>query len=273
MKTIFKFMLVAMALITITLGCSKKPVLDKSNPFFSEYNTPFSVPPFEKIMAKHYVPAFEEGLKQAREELNQLVSVKDEPTFDNTVAALDKLGKLLNNVSLVFYSQSQANTNDSLRKIDLDMSPKLTEFQDEINLNPVLFGRVKSVYENQDKFNLTAEQKFYLENLYKGFVRNGANLGKADQDTLKSLNQKLTVLSIKFGQNVQAENNNYKLYITRKEDLAGLPETVISAAADQAKAAGFEGKWAFTPQRPSTFPSLLLPRIVKRERNYIMVIS
>jgi peptidyl-dipeptidase Dcp len=123
-------------------------------------------------------------------------------------------------------------------------------------LNPDLFKRVKSVYENQARFNLNDEQKYLLENLYKGFVRNGANLNKQDQDTLKVLNQKLSVLTVKFSQNILSETNKYKLFITRKEDLKGLPEAVISASAEEAKASGFEGKWAFTTKKPSMLPFL-----------------
>jgi peptidyl-dipeptidase Dcp len=251
-----KFFLLTL-LITISLSsCKNEPKVDMSNPFFSEYKTPFDVPPFEKIMAKHYVPAFEKGMADFRKELEIILKNTKEPDFENTVLALDKSGALLTNISLVFFSQSEANTNDSLQNIEVEISPKLSAFQDEIKLNPELFGKVKSVYENQAKFNLNDEQKFLLENLYKGFIREGANLNKKDQDTLKVLNQKLSVLTVKFSQNVLSETNNYKLFITRKEELKGLPETVVSAAADEAKSSGFEGKWAFTTKKPSMLPFL-----------------
>ena len=219
------------------------------------YNTPFDVPPFERIMAKHYMPAFEKGMTDGRAELAAMLKSKDEPTFDNTIITFDNIGDLLTKVSSVFFSQSSANTNDSLQKIEVEISPLLSAYRDEILLNAELFKRVKSVYDNQAKFNLNQEQKFLLENLYKGFVRNGANLNKQDQDTLKVLNQKLSVLAVKFSQNVLAETNNYKMYVS-KEDLTGLPESVISTAAETAKAEGQEGKWAFTTQRPSMFPFL-----------------
>ena len=227
-----------------------------TNPFFSDYKTPFDVPPFEKIMAKHYVPAFEKGMTDARTEVDAILKNNKEPDFDNTILALDKYGALLTKISAVFFNQSQANTNDSLQNIEVEISPKLSAFQDEIRLNPKLFKKVKSVYDNQAKFNLNDEQKFLLENLYKGFIRNGANLSKKDQDTLKVLNQKLSVLNVRFGQNVLSENNYYKKFITKKEDLKGLPETVISGAADEAKSAGFEGKWTFTTKKPSMLPFL-----------------
>jgi len=234
-------------------SCKNEPAVDKANPFFSEFNTPFSIPPFEKIMARHYMPAFEKGMADGRKEIEKIIKNREEPTFENTIEALDKTGDLLTTVSLVFYGQSNSNTNDSLQAIEVEISPKLAAYNDEIRLNPDLFKKVKYVYDNQAKYNLNSEQEYILENLYKGFVRNGANLNKQDQDSLKKVNQELSVLTVKFSQNILDETNNYKLFVN-EENLAGLPESVISAAADVAKAAGQEGKWAFTTQRPSIFP-------------------
>ncbi len=234
-------------------SCKNEPGVDKSNPFFSEYNTPFNVPPFEKIMAGHYMPAFEKGMAEGRKEIEELVKNKEEPTFANTVEALDRSGELLTRVTSVFYGQANANTNDSLQNIEVEISPKLAAFNDEILLNPDLFTRLKHVYDNQVTYDLNPEQQFILENLYKSFVRNGANLDKEDQDSLKKINQRLSVLTVNYSQNVLDETNNYKLLV-EKDDLAGLPESVISTAAEAAKAAGQEGKWAFTTQRPSIFP-------------------
>jgi peptidyl-dipeptidase Dcp len=218
-------------------SCKNQSDADKTNPFFSEYNTPFYVPPFEKIMAKHYMPAFEKGMTEGRKDIQNLVKNQAEPDFDNTIGVLDKSGELLTRVSQVFFAQASANTNDSLQNIEMEISPKLTGYNDEIRLNPDLFKRVKHVYDNQEKFNLNPEQKFILENLYKEFVRNGANLNKADQDTLKKINQRLSVLCVKFNQNVLEENNSYKLFVG-KDGLAGLPESLVSAAAETSKAAG-----------------------------------
>ncbi len=256
MKNILRLSVMIWLVAISVSSCKNEPKVDTSNPFFSEYNTPFGVPPFEKIMAKHYMPAFEKGMADCKKDVDALLKDSRIPDFDNTILALDKAGDLLNKVTTVFFSQSQANTNDSLQKIEVDISPKLSAFQDEIRLNPKLFEKVKSVYENQQKFNLNEEQKYLLENLYKGFIRNGANLSKQDQDTLKMINQKLSVLVVKYGQNVLAENNQYKLFVTRKEDLKGLPENVVSAAAEEAKNAGFDGKWAFTIKKPSMLPFL-----------------
>jgi peptidyl-dipeptidase Dcp len=255
MRKIFKLLLISGLLMITLAGCKNQPAVDRNNPFFSEYDTPFNVPHFEKIMAKHYMPAFEKGMNEGRVDIEKIVNNKSEPTFINTIEEYDKAGKLLRNVSEVFFSQSSANTNDSLQKIEVDVSPLLSAYQDEILLNEGLFKRIKVVYDNQEKYNLDPEQKFLLDNLYKSFVRNGANLSKQDQDTLKVLNQKLSVLTVKFSQNVLAETNNYIMFVT-KDDLKGLPESVIASAAATAKAAGQDGKWAFTTQRPSIFPFL-----------------
>jgi peptidyl-dipeptidase Dcp len=252
MKNIGKFTLFCILTVFAISSCKQQPVAD-SNPFYNKYETPFGVPPFDLIKAKHYMPAFEKGMSEGRSELETLLSNKKKPDFKNTIEALDKSGVLLTNVSAVFFAQASAVTSDSIQKIEMEISPVLTRYRDEMMLNPALFARVKEVYDNQEKFKLNAEQKFLLENLYKGFVRNGANLNKQDQDTLKSLNEKLSVLTVKFSQNVLAETNNYKLYVG-KDDLAGLPESLIASAAATAKAAGQDGKWAFTTQRPSIFP-------------------
>ena len=253
MKCILKVLLVT---IFINLGlssCKNKSDLDLSNPFFSDYNTPFNVPPFERIMAKHYMPAFEKGIEEGRKDIEKIVNNKENPTFANTIESYDRAGDLLTKVMMVFVAQTSSNTNDSLQKLQMEISPRYAGFMDEILLNAGLFQRIKTVYDKQSEFDLNPEQKFNLENLYKKFVRSGANLNKADQDSLKAINQKLSVLTVKYNQNVLAETNNYVMYVS-KEDLKGLPESLVSVAAETAKEAGREGSWAFTTQRPSIFP-------------------
>ncbi len=239
----------------ILTACKSKPETDKNNPFFSEYATPFNVPPFEKIMARHYMPAFEKGMEEGRKDIQRLIKNREEPNFENTIGALDKAGDLLTKVSSVFFAQASANTSDSLKTIEIEISPRLAGYNDEIRLNPDLFKRIKKVYDTQESQNLTPEQKFILENLYKEFVRNGANLSKQDQDTLKKINQRISVLSVKFSQKVLEETNNYKLFVD-KDGLAGLPGPLVDAAYEAARAAGREGQWAFTTHRPSIFPFL-----------------
>jgi peptidyl-dipeptidase Dcp len=255
MRVINLVLLIAIFVLMIT-GCKNKSEVDNSNPFFSQFNTPFNVPPFEKIMAEHYIPAFEKGMDEGRKGLEKILNNSEEPTFENTIDPLDSLGSLLTNVSRVFFSQTSANTNDSLQKIEVEISPKLSEYQDEIFLNPVLFKKVKSVYDNRDNFKLDDEQKFILENLYKNFVRNGALLAAAEQDTLKKLNQEISVLSVNFSQNVLSETNKFKLIIDKQEDLKGLPENIATSAAERAKEDSLDGKWVFTVQKPSMLPFL-----------------
>ncbi len=227
-----------------------------TNPFFSPYNTPFDVPPFEKILSKDYMPAFEKGMDEGRADLEKILDNTSEATFENTIDPLDKMGELLTRVSSVFFGITSANTNDTLQKIEMEISPKLSQYRDEIFLNPILFKRVKSIYDNKEKFSLTDEQNFLLGNLYRNFVRNGSLLSPREQDTLKQYNQEISVLTVKFSQNVLSETNRFKLTIDNEEDLKGLPESVRTGAAEAAKGAGAEGKWIFTTQKPSMLPFL-----------------
>lgn len=261
MKSIFKLMVVSSIICASLSGCKTKPVTEsadqqKNNPFFAAYNTQFDVPPFEKIMASHYTPAFEKGMAEGRRDLEKILQNTEEATFQNTIDPLDTMGKLLTKVASVFFAQTSANTNDTLQKIEMEISPKLSEYRDEIYLNPVLFQKVKTIYEKQADFNLNDEQKYLLENLYKSFVRNGALLTGTDHDSLKKLNQQISVLSVKFSQNVLGENNRFRLVIDNEADLKGLPQTAIDGAALLAKKENLEGKWVFTIQKPSMLPFL-----------------
>ena len=255
MKNILKISAVALLTAFVLLSCKNEQAIDSSNPFLGKYDTPFDVPPFEKIRVKHYMPAFEKGIGDARKDIKAIIDNRKSPTFENTIVALDNQGELLDRVASVFFPQSSAATNDSIQDIEIKISPMLAAFSDEITLNPDLFKKVKAVYDNQAEFKLTSEEKYLLENMYKGFIRNGANLAPADQDTLRALNQKLAVLTVQVSQNVLAETNNYKL-VLNEEDLAGLPQSVIDGAAEAAKASGNEGKWIFSTQRPSMYPFL-----------------
>lgn len=258
MKKSYKLLLLCGFIGFAVTGCKSKPVSvdDKSNPFFSAYNTPFEVPPFEKIKTKHYMPVFIKGMADGREEIKLLSDSKSEPTFENTIEALDKSGELLSKASFVFFSLANANTNDSLQKIEIEVTPLLSAYRDEILLDSSLFKRVKSLYDSKEKLSLTPEQEFLLVNLYKNFVRNGALLKGADQDTLKKLNEKLSVLSVKFSHNVLGETNKFRLVIDNTADLKGLPQNVINGAAELAKKDSLEGKWVFTTQKPSMLPFL-----------------
>jgi len=242
-------------LVMMTTQCKEKEKSD-NNPFFGKYDTPFNIPPFEKIKPEHYIPAMDRGMEEQNDEIAAIISNTDAPTWENTMKPLDASGELLRKVLRVFYNQISANTNEELQKIQMEMSPKLSAHFDEISLNPDLFKRIKSVYENRDKFNLTNEEKFLLENHYKELVRNGANLPKDKKEVLKEINQKLSKLKVRFNQNLLAETNKYKIVIDNKKDLEGLPENIIAAGASEAKADSLEGKWVYTVQRPSMYPFL-----------------
>ena len=233
---------------------AEAPSID--NPFFAKYDTPFKVPPFDIIKPEHFIPAYEKGMEQQKTEIEKLVNNPEAPNFDNTIVALDRSGKLLSEVSRVFSGLSGANTNDELKAIQREMAPRLAAHRDEINLNKKLFERIKAVYEKRDELSLTDEQMYLLENLYKRYVRNGANLNDEDQAKLKEINQELSKLGVQFGQNVLAETNEFKLVIENEEDLAGLPLSSITGAAEAVKEAGLEGKWIFTTHKPSMIPFL-----------------
>ncbi|MCD4737598.1 MAG: M3 family metallopeptidase [Bacteroidales bacterium] len=225
------------------------------NPFFTGFDTPFEVPPFEQIKQEHYIPAFERGMELEKKNVEAVLSGTDEPTWENTIVPLDKTGLDLDRVISVFFSQTSVNTNPDLQAIQMEISPKLAAHGDEITLDPRLFEKVKVIYNNRDNFDLTEEEIFILENLYKGLVRNGADLSPEKKETLKELNQEISVLRVKLNNNVLAETNEFKLELSNEEDLAGLPESVIATAAEAAKANELEG-WVFTTQKPSMLPFL-----------------
>lgn len=251
----FVILLVCGLAFTSCKKAPEAPVAD--NPFFAEYDTPFQVPPFEKIKPKHFIPAYEKGMAEEKAEVDALINNAEEPNFKNTIAALARTGKLLSKVSKVFGGLSGANTNNELNAIQKEMSPRLAAHNDEINLNEKLFERIKTVYEKRSELNLDSEQTYILENVYKGYVRNGANLNDVDKAKLMQMNQDISKLGVQFGQNVLAETNDFRLVIDNEEDLAGLPQSSIAEASASAKDAGLEGKWVFTTQKPSMIPFLM----------------
>lgn len=226
------------------------------NPFLKTYSTPFNVPPFDKIDVKHYKEAFLLGMEEQKAEIDALVKQRSMPDFENTIVVLDQSGKLLKKVNSVFYGLNSANTNDQMQALSKELSPLLSAHGDDISLNAGLFARVKQVYDRRKDFNLNPEQAKLLDETYKDFVRGGANLNAADQARLRQLNSEISMLQLTFGQNMLKETNAYQLVIDRKEDLAGLPESLVASAAEVAKSVGKEGKWVFTLQNPSVMPFL-----------------
>lgn len=251
--------LIASATVLSLWSCGEKATeneLSGMNPFLQEYHTPYQVPPFEKINNKHFQPAIEEGIRQHQQEIDAIINAEASPSFENTIVAMENAGQLLNRVSTVFYNLNSAHTNDSIQQIAREMAPKLSAHRDNITLNEKLFARIRQVWDHQDQLNLNKEQQKLLEDTYKSFVRSGAGLSKNDKEKLRKINSKMSVLSLKFGQNLLAETNDYQLIIDHHEDLAGLPEELIASASAKAKEAGLEGKWVFTLQNPSVMPFL-----------------
>ena len=224
--------------------------------FFSEFDTPYGTPPFDQIEFADYRPAFLAGMKGQTAEIETIANNTEAPTFENTIVPLDNSGRLLSRVSRVFYGLKSSETNDSIQALAEELSPLLSEHSDNIYLNEMLFNRIKTVHDDTTGLNLTAEQYRLLDDYYKSFVRSGIMLDESDKERLREINKELSALTLRFGSNLLKETNGYKLVINKEADLAGLPEGVITAAADAAKAAGEEGKWVFGLQKPSWLPFL-----------------
>jgi len=235
---------------------NQKKMTTETNPFYAEYGTPFEVPAFDKIKTDHFVPAFKEGIKQQSEVIETIANNTELPAFENTIVAKDRSGDLLIRVSNVFYNLSSANTNDEIQAIAKEVAPILSQHKDNISLNEKLFKRVKAVYEQKDKLGLDTEQQMLLEKTYMNFVRGGANLDEKQKKEFREINKELALLTLKFGENLLAETNDFELIIEKEEDLSGLPQYVKDMGAEDAKAAGKEGKWLFTVNKPSMIPFL-----------------
>jgi peptidyl-dipeptidase Dcp len=248
--------LMLMALATLFLAsCKNQKKVE--NPFFTEYDTPFRVPPFDKIDTSHYLPAFIEGMKQQKTEINEIVINHQAPDFNNTILAYDKSGKVLTRVSKVFYNLEESNTNARIQSIAKELSPLISKHYDDISLNADLFKRIKSVYDKRFEMKLDSQQVRVVEKYYRDFVRQGADLPKDKQERLRKVNEELSLLSLTFSENLLAETNkNFRLVLDDKKDLDGLPQEVIDGAAEAAKDAGMQGKWVFTLAKPSCIPFL-----------------
>ncbi len=256
MRLINKFFLLFFISSLLIAACkqNEKPMTD--NPLLMKFDTPFGVPPFDKIKNKHYFPAFEEAMKEQNDEINAIINNLENATFENTIVAMDNSGELLSRVSSIFYNLQGTDTNDSIKQIAKDVSPLLSKHNDDIALNEELFKRVKSVYNEKEKFNLTQEQNMLLKDVYQGFIRGGANLPEDKKLRFREINEKLSLLSLQFGENLLNENNGFRVIIEKEEDLSGLPESVIQAAQETAKENGYKGKWVFTLDKPSLIPFL-----------------
>ena len=228
----------------------------QSNPFLNRYTAKFGIPPFDRIQTKHYVPAFEKGMADHLKEIDEIANNSEPATFENTIVALDETGKLLDKVANVFFNLSSSNTNEEIQKIQLEISPQLSAHEDKILLNEKLFKRVNKVWEARKATGYQQEAFRLLEETFKQFKRGGALLSEEDKEKVTKINSEIATLSVKFGQNLLDETNAYKMFIADKKELDGLPDAIISAAADAATEAGEEGKWLFTPHRSSMYPFL-----------------
>jgi len=242
--------------LTAFIACNSSDMENKDNPFFQEWDTPYGIPPFGEIKTEHYIPAFEEAMKRQNEAVKEIVENKDAANFENTIVALEFSGMMLTDVALVFYNMLSSNTSEELQELAQDISPMLSKHSDEILMNEDLFARIKEVYDNAESFSIDKEDQMLLDLTYKRFVRGGALLNDNDKDRLKDINEKLSRLTLRFGDNLLAETNNYTLVIENEDELAGLPDGVIEAAAATAKDYDMEGKWVFTLQNPSVMPFL-----------------
>ena len=236
------------------MGCSQK----STNPFMEEWNTPYNVPPFDKIKTEHYVPAFEEGMKQQAKNVETIANNTEDPTFDNTILALENSGELLEKVSGVFFNLTECCNSPEMEEIANEMMPKLSQHSDNIYLNEKLFKRVKAVYDKQNSMELTPEQARLLEVTYKNFVRGGANIPADQQKRFREINERLSVLTLNFGNNVLKATNDYKLVVDNVEDLKGMPQSQLDAALEMGNAdPSTKGKYVFTVQVPSMEPFLM----------------
>ena len=229
---------------------------NNSNPFFSEWNTPFNTPPFNEIRTEHYLPAFNEGIKQQKAEIEVIAKNPEEPDFVNTIEAMDVSGKMLTKVNLVFSNLYDADSKQGMDLVAQESASLLSGHRDDIYLNDKLFKRVKAVHDKKDELNLTPEQKTVLESYYLDFIEGGANLDETGKGRLRKINEELSKISIVYGENVRNENNAFGLVINNESELTGIPSDIIQGAKEKADAKGLSGKWILTIDKPTLIPCL-----------------
>lgn len=259
--------LILITALLFIVSCQQESKMDPNiNPFFQEWNTPYEVPPFLDIKDEHYMPAYEQGMKENLEEIDAIVNNPEAPTFANTIEELERTGQLLSKVGRVFSNLASSNTNPKLQELQRELSPMLSAHYDKISLNEGLFNRVNAIWQNRENLDLTKEQTKLLNDTRKGFVRSGALLSEDQKERISEINSKISGLSTSFGQNLLAETNGFEL-ILEASDLEGLSEGVIAAAADAASQKmdaaesdeekdKYNDKYVFTPHRSSMYPFL-----------------
>ena len=243
------------ALSLMTTSCKEKAVEVAENPLLTEWNTPFGVPPFDQIEVAHYEPAFKAAMALHEEEIKTIVNCPEEPTFENTILALDNAGELFGKVANTFFLVAAADTNEEMQKVEAEISPKLSAHSDKIMMNEKLFERVKKVYDGRTKAGLDELQLRLTEQTYKQFVRSGANLSKEQKKELAKINEELSLATVEFARNLLAASAEFEMVLDEKQ-LEGLPMSVRTAAQEAAEEAGYKGKYLFTLSKPSMLPFL-----------------
>jgi peptidyl-dipeptidase Dcp len=240
------------------MACNENQV-DKAqikNPLLTEWTTAFNTPPFDLITEDHYLPAITAAIAEHNAEIEAITSQKDEPTFENTIVALDQSGATMKRVMSVFMSMNSAMTNENMQALAREILPTITKHMDRLTLNEKMFERIKKLNDDKGNLDLNSEQAMLLDHYYKKFIRGGANLSPKNKETLIKINEELSRLSVQFGENVLKETNKFELILSREEELTGLPESVLEMGANEANERGYEGKYVYTIQRPSMYPFL-----------------
>ena len=255
-----KSVLILSMILLFATSCKQEDknekVIMSTNPLLAQWDTPFGIPPFDKIKSNDYLPAFHEAVNMHNKEIDAIINNTEAPTFKNTIEALETSGQELKRINNIFFAITAANTNDTLNEAKKIIAPENTAHNDEVRLNNNLFKRIKAVYEQKDSLQLSDEEKYLLEETYKKYVRAGVNLEEKDKERLKVINKRLSELSTQFGDNLLKETNNFEVYITDKKDLGNLSPSLIAAAEEEAKKRGYDSGWSFTLQRPSINPFL-----------------
>src|SRR2546421_7001999 len=248
--------IIACALLSVAKTTAVSAGAPADNPLLTESGLPFHYPPFDKIKAGDFAPAMAAGMREQLKEIEPIASNSEKPTFDNTVVALEKTGRLLDRAETIFSNLNSCNTNPALQKIETDFAPKLAAQRAAIHLNGKLFARIKELYDNRDKLALDPESAYLLERYYKDFVRAGAKLSDSDKDKLKKINAELATLQTQFEQKVLKEKNASSVVVDKKEDLAGLSDSQVATVTNAAKAEKKEGKFVIQMQNTTGQPLL-----------------
>ena len=245
------------ALAAVAVGASAGTAPAHANPFLTEYNTPYQIPPFGSIEYSDYMPALRAGIAQKQQQIRDITSNPETPTFDNTIMPLERSGEIIDRVAAVFFALDESNNSPEMVAIAEEFYPMYSQFSDEITMDDALFQRIRSLYERRDQMGLSPDRRKAVEDYYKVFARNGALLDAAAKDSLKALNTELTELYLTFNRNLLNATNAFSVVVDDKSALAGLPDGSIAVAAEEAASRGLgEGHWVFTLHAPSRLPLL-----------------